>query len=62
MIKKKVHVHTKYDPNNPHITEILDALKEKLSARSQRLRQYKEANERKQQNRLFATNEKNLLL
>jgi len=57
-IKKKVRVHTKHDPNNAHITEILDTLKQKLSARSQRLWRYKEANERKQQNRLFATNEK----
>jgi hypothetical protein len=38
--------------------EILDTLKQKLSAKSQRLRQYKEANDRKQQNRLFTTNEK----
>jgi hypothetical protein len=52
-IKKKLHVHAKHDPNNAHITEILDTLKQKLSAKSQQLRQYKEANERKQQNRLF---------
>jgi inorganic pyrophosphatase len=56
-IKKKVHVHAKHDPNNAHIKEILDTLKQKLSARSQRLKRYKEANERKQQNRFFATNE-----
>jgi iron-sulfur cluster repair protein YtfE (RIC family) len=43
-IKKKVHVHAKHDPNNAHITEILDTLKQKLSARSQRLRQMKESN------------------
>jgi gamma-glutamyl:cysteine ligase YbdK (ATP-grasp superfamily) len=52
-IKKKVHVHAKHNPNNAHIRELLDILKRKLSARSQRLRRYKEANERKQQNRLF---------
>jgi len=57
-IKKKVHVHAKHDPSNSHTTEILDTLKQKLSAKSQRLRRYKEANERKQQNRLFTTNEK----
>ena len=57
-IKKKVHVHAKHDPNNADIMEILDTLKQKLSARTQRLRWYKEANERKRQNRLFATNEK----
>jgi arsenate reductase-like glutaredoxin family protein len=57
-IKIKVHVHAKHDPNNAHITEILDTLKQKLSETSQRLRRYKEANKRKQQNRLFATNEK----
>jgi hypothetical protein len=57
-IKKKVHVHTKHEPNNAHITEILDTLKQKLSIKSQRLKRYKEANERKQQNRLFITNER----
>ena len=57
-IKKKVHVHAKHDPNNAHITEILDTLKQKLSVKSQWLRQYKEANERMHQNRLFITNEK----
>ena len=44
-IKKKVHVHAKHDPNNADITEILDTLKQKLSAISQRLRRDKEANE-----------------
>jgi hypothetical protein len=57
-IKKKVHVHTKREPNNAHITEILDTLKQKLSVKSYRLKRYKEANKRKQQNRLFITNEK----
>jgi hypothetical protein len=57
-IKKKVHVHAKHDPSNAHTTEILDTLKQKLSAKSKRLRRHKEANERKQQNRLFNTNEK----
>ena len=56
--QKFVHVHAKHDPNNAHITEILDTLKQKLSAKSQRLRRYKDANGRKQQNRLFTTNEK----
>ena len=56
-ITKKVHVHAKHDPNNAHIMEILDILKQNLSAKSQQLRCYKEANERKQQNRLFSTNE-----
>jgi citrate synthase len=60
-IKKQVHVHAKHDPNNAHTTEILDTLKQKLSAKSQELRWYKEANERKQQNGLFTINEKNLL-
>jgi hypothetical protein len=57
-IRKKVHLHAKYDPSNAHTTEILGTLKQKLSAKSQRLRRYKEANVRKQQNRLFTTNEK----
>jgi Na+-translocating ferredoxin:NAD+ oxidoreductase RnfC subunit len=55
---KKIHTHAKYNPSNVHTTEILDTLKQKLLAKSQRLRRYKEANERKQQNRLFTTNEK----
>jgi len=33
-IKKKVHVHTKHDPNNAHIMEILDTLKQKLSVKA----------------------------
>ena len=37
---------------------LLDTLKQKLSAKSQKLRQYKEANVRKQQNRVFTTNKK----
>jgi hypothetical protein len=57
-IQKKVHVHAKHAPNSAHITEILDTLKQKLSVKSQRLRRYKEANGRKQQNRLFTTNKK----
>jgi hypothetical protein len=57
-IKKKVHVQAKHHPNNAHIMEILDTLKQKLSVKSQRLRRYKEANQRKQQNRLFTTKEK----
>jgi hypothetical protein len=32
-ISKKVHVHAKYDPRNAHTTEILDTLKQKLSAK-----------------------------
>jgi hypothetical protein len=54
---EKIHTHAKYNPSNVHTTEILDTLKQKLSAKSQRLRWYKEANERKQQNRLFTTKE-----
>jgi hypothetical protein len=57
-ILKKIHTHAKYNPSNVHTTEILDTLKQKLPAKSQRLRRYKEANERKQQNRLFIANEK----
>jgi hypothetical protein len=57
-IWKKIHTHAKYDPSNVHTTETLDTLKQKLSAKLHRLRRYKEANERKQQNRLFITNEK----
>jgi hypothetical protein len=44
-IWEKIHTHVKYNPSNVHTTEILDTLKQKLSAKSQRLRQYKEANE-----------------
>ena len=56
--RKKVHVHAKHDPNNAHITEILDTVKHRLSVKAQRLRRYKEVNGRKQQNRLFTTNKK----
>jgi len=44
-IKKKVHTQTKHNPNDAHTMEILDTLKQKLSAKSQWLRRYKEANE-----------------
>jgi hypothetical protein len=57
-IKKKVHGHAKHDPNNAHTTEILDTTKQKLSAKSQRLRWYKVANDGKQQNRPFTTNDR----
>jgi hypothetical protein len=61
-IWKKIHTHAKYNPSNVHTIEILDTLKQKLSAKSQRLRRYKETNEQKQQNRLFTTNEKTYYL
>jgi hypothetical protein len=57
-IKKKVHVHAKHDPNNAYITKILDTPKQNLSLKSQWLRRYKDANERRQQNRFFITNKK----
>jgi len=57
-IEKKVHVQARHDANNVHITEILDTFKQRLSAKSQRFKRYKEANGRKKQNRLFTTNEK----
>jgi hypothetical protein len=57
-IWEKTHTYVKYNPRNVNTTEILDTLKQKLSVKAQRLRRYKEANERKQQNRLFTTNEK----
>jgi hypothetical protein len=41
----KKHTHAKYNPSNVHTTEIFDTLKQKLSAKAQRLRRYKEANE-----------------
>jgi hypothetical protein len=44
------NTHAKYNPSNAHPTEILDTLKQKLSAKSQRLRRYKETNEQEQQN------------
>ena len=59
--ENKVNVCAKHDPDNVHIAEMLDTLKERLSVKSQRLRRCKEANGRKQQNRLFTTKEKNLL-
>jgi hypothetical protein len=37
-IWKKMHTHAKYNPSNVNTTEILDTLKQKLSAKSQRLR------------------------
>ena len=40
------------------LRKYLTPLKQRLSVKSQRLRWYKEANGRKQQNRLFTTNEK----
>jgi hypothetical protein len=39
------NIHAKYNPSNVHTTEILDTLKQKLSAKARRLRRYKEANE-----------------
>jgi hypothetical protein len=57
-VQVHVQVQAKHDLSNVHTTEILDTLKKKLSTTSQRLRRYKEANERKQQNRFFTTNEK----
>jgi hypothetical protein len=55
---EKMHTRAKYNPSNVHTMGIFDTVKQKLSAKSQRLRRYKDTNERKQENRLFITNEK----
>jgi len=57
-VQKNEHVHARHDLNNANITEILDTIKHMLAVKSQRLGRYKEANGRKQQNRLYSTSEK----
>lgn len=57
-IFKNTAVHTKYEPQNKHVEDHIDTLKQRLSVLVNRLRNYKEANMRKHQNEQFKNNEK----
>ncbi|KAL0822073.1 hypothetical protein ABMA28_005438 [Loxostege sticticalis] len=58
LIFKKNQLHSSHERNNRRPEEFLDTLKQKLSLKAQRLRRYKKALERKEDNKLFSTNEK----
>ncbi|XP_064292512.1 uncharacterized protein LOC135310067 [Plodia interpunctella] len=58
-IFQKLRVHSKYDKNNEKPEEYLDTLKQKLALKSKRLARYNKSLKRKNDNKLFTTNEKN---
>ncbi|XP_047539184.1 uncharacterized protein LOC125072598 [Vanessa atalanta] len=51
-------IHTKHDKNNRKPEEYLDTLKQKLALKVNRLRRYKKAQQRRNDNAIFTTNEK----
>ncbi|KAL0883753.1 hypothetical protein ABMA27_015858 [Loxostege sticticalis] len=57
-ILEKTKTHSKYDDPNKKVDEHLDTLKQKLAIKSHRLNRYKKSQSRKQNNKLFSTNEK----
>ncbi|KAL0841160.1 hypothetical protein ABMA28_014906 [Loxostege sticticalis] len=57
-ILEKTKTHSKYDDPNKKLDEHLDTLKQKLAIKSHRLNRYKKSQSRKQNNKLFSTNEK----
>ncbi|XP_045492418.1 uncharacterized protein LOC123691877 [Colias croceus] len=50
--------HTRHENNNKKPEEFLDTLKQKLALKVHRLKRYKKAQQRKNDNKMFATNEK----
>ncbi|KAL0803287.1 hypothetical protein ABMA28_017234 [Loxostege sticticalis] len=58
LIFKKNQIHSTHERNNKRPEEFLDTLKQKLAIKSQRLRRYKKALQRKEDNKLFSYNEK----
>ncbi|XP_050679442.1 uncharacterized protein LOC126975555 [Leptidea sinapis] len=58
-IFKTGNTHTKHENSNIKPEEFLDTLKQKLALKVHRLKRYKKAQERKNDNTMFSTNEKN---
>ncbi|XP_063891684.1 uncharacterized protein LOC135117143 [Helicoverpa armigera] len=58
-IFKNMTTHTRHENDNRKPEEFLDTLKQKLALKVHRLRRYNKAQERKRDNTMFATNEKN---
>ncbi|CAK1582520.1 unnamed protein product [Parnassius mnemosyne] len=57
-IFKNMATHTRHENDNRKPEEFLDTLKQKLALKVHRMRRYKKAQERKNDNAMFATNEK----
>ncbi|XP_075170249.1 uncharacterized protein LOC142242567 [Haematobia irritans] len=57
-VRHKHRIHTQYDPPNVTLEQIRDTIKQKLTKYTQRLRRYTKSHDRKTQNILFQTNEK----
>lgn len=57
-IKQKYKQHAQYNTENKNLDQMLDTAKQKLKALLKRIRRYKEAHQRKQQNKQFSSNEK----
>ncbi|XP_063899231.1 uncharacterized protein LOC135119187 [Helicoverpa armigera] len=58
-IFKNFTTHTRHENDNRKPEEYLDTLKQKLALKVHRLRRYKKAQERKNDNAMFSNNEKN---
>lgn len=58
VIKKKHREHTHHNPDNSHLLEFIDTLKQKLSVYSQRMRRYTKSLKRKVENRDFLKSQK----
>lgn len=57
-IFEKIGTHSKHEKHNKHITEYIDTLKQKLAAKTGRLKRYKDCTKRKRENKSFYRNEK----
>ncbi|KAL4720164.1 hypothetical protein ACJJTC_008346 [Scirpophaga incertulas] len=57
-ILKNTYIHTKHENNNKKLEEFLDTLKQKQALKVHRLKRYKKAQKRRNENGLFSTNEK----
>lgn len=57
-IKKQIQRHTRHDPPNTELNDVLDTLKQQLSVYSQRVKRYKKSHSRKVDNRNFKVNQK----
>ncbi|KAL0867793.1 hypothetical protein ABMA27_008500 [Loxostege sticticalis] len=58
LIFKNVKLHTRHEKDNARPEEYLDTLKQKLTLKAHRLKRYNKALTRKEDNKMFAANEK----
>ena len=58
-LRRKYVSHSKHEADNQNIDEVIDTVKQKLKVQADKLRGYKTSNERRKQNMVFYSAEKN---